>query len=301
MTPFVADSRQKPENLGKSRFLNGMLRAVPSGGASAPTHETLMTQTARTHVDLAERHKAEAVFHDHKYATGDSFPRHYKVNPTAPVLERMLAMLGRDLTGKRVLEYGCGDGWITVKLARLGAHVSAFDISPEAVSQTNATLHAEGLGDRCSVQVMAGEKLEYPDASFDVVVGFAILHHLEMTAALAELHRVLKADGKALFAEPLASNPLISLYRRLTPQYRTVDEAPIELNDFARRASAFRRFRHQDQLLLASAALGLCYVPGCAGVARWGQRGLMRVDDALLRVAPWAGRWAWYSILELDK
>lgn len=260
-----------------------------------------MTQTAHKTATLDARHEAEARFHDHKYATGDSFPRHYRLNPTYPVFLRQLGMIGEDLTGKHVLEYGCGTGWITLELARRGATVSAFDISPEAVAQTRSLLASAGRANQCQVAVMPGERLDYPDGAFDVAMGFAILHHLEMTAALSELHRVLKPGGKAYFAEPLATNPLIGLYRRFTPQFRTADETPITLRTFRQQLSAFSRFEHHEQLLLASAALGLCYLPGLSGLASKAQRSLMHVDDVLLKVAPWAGHWAWYSILVLEK
>jgi SAM-dependent methyltransferase len=258
-------------------------------------------QGSALRAELAERHRAEMLFHDHKYATGESFPRHYKVNPTYPVFERLLAMLGDDLSNIHVLEYGCGTGWITLQLARRGALVSAFDISPEAVAQTRHALGAAGLLERCDVRVMPGERLSYEDDSFDVAVGFAILHHLDPVPALAELRRVLKRGGRALFAEPLASNPAIRLYRRLTPQYRTPDEAPIDLDEFAVRVRGFRRWHHHEQLLLATAALACCYIPGLSRSAPSAQRLLMRVDDVILRVMPQAGRWAWYSILEVEK
>ena len=210
-------------------------------------------------------------------------------------------MLGDDLSSTRVLEYGCGEGWITTQLAGRGASVSAFDISPTAVAQTARALEAEGVQDRCTLAVMPGERLTYPDAYFDVAIGFAILHHLDLDLALGELHRVLKPGGRALFAEPLASNPLIRLYRRLTPNYRTPDEIPIDLAHFATRARRFSRVEHHDQLLLASAALACCYIPGMASVAAPLQRWLMRIDDIILKAMPWAGRWAWYSILILEK
>lgn len=253
------------------------------------------------HGVLDERLEAERAFHDHKFATGDSLPRHYQAHPTAAVFDRMLGMLGRDLTGLRVLEYGCGEGWVTSELASRGARVSAFDISPVAVEQTTTLLARRGLLERCTVQVMPGERLLFDDCSFDAVVGFAILHHLELKSALAELRRVLVPGGKAYFAEPLGSNPLINVYRRLTPQYRTADERPIDLKELAVHASSFSRLEHHDQLMLAAGALALCYVPGLTRAAPAAQRWLMRVDDAVLHVAPWTGKWAWYSILVLQK
>ena len=250
---------------------------------------------------LAERHRGEALFHDQKYETGHSYPRHYRANPTVPVCDRMFAILGNDLSTKRVLEYGCGPGWITVELARRGARVSTFDISPEAVAQTRHALAAQGLLAQCDVRVMAGERLEYENDSIDLAVGFAILHHLELDSALSELRRVLKPGGKAIFAEPLASNPLIRLYRRLTPQYRTPDEAPIDLERFRERLTGFSKYRHEEHLLLATAALACCYIPGLSGAAAPAQRMLMRADDMLLSAMPWAGKWAWYSILVFEK
>jgi SAM-dependent methyltransferase len=260
-----------------------------------------MDQTTRGSADLADRLKAEASFHDHKYATGDSFPKHYKVQPTLPVFHRMLARLPEDLSKHHVLEYGCGTGWITSELAQRGAHVAAFDISPEAVAQTQATLHAKGLDAKCDIRVMPGEALAFPDSSFDYAIGFAILHHLELERALAELHRVLKPQGVAFFAEPLGSNPLINAYRRRTPQYRTEDEAPIDIDSLRQRLGRFRSFDHHDQLITATAAVALAYVPGLGGLAGPAQRALMRFDDVLLKVIPQAGRFAWYSILVLTK
>jgi SAM-dependent methyltransferase len=250
---------------------------------------------------LAERHRSEAQFHDRKYATEDAFPRHYRYGPTVPVLNEMLARLPADLTGVRVLEYGCGDGWVTRRLAGRGAQVWAFDISPEAVAQARAGLAADGVLHRCTVDVMPGEQLTFPDGSVDIAVGFAILHHLDMDRALAELRRVLAPSGRAFFAEPLAGNPLIRWYRALTPRYRTPDETPIDLPRFPARVAAFSRYAHHDQLILAAGALALAYVPGCGAAVAPLQRVLMAFDRVLLRVAPGAGRWAWYSILELDK
>jgi ubiquinone/menaquinone biosynthesis C-methylase UbiE len=50
---------------------------------------------------------------------------------------------------------------------------------------------------------MPAEKLDYPDAHFDVVVGIDILHHVDIPRAIKEVRRVLKPGGVAIFKEPI--------------------------------------------------------------------------------------------------
>lgn len=80
---------------------------------------------------------------------------------------------------------------------------------------------------------MDAHKLEFPKASQDIVFGVAVLHHLELETALSEIHRVLKPDGVIAFAEPLDTNPIASLVRRMTPRARTVDEVPFRNHHLA--------------------------------------------------------------------
>lgn len=250
--------------------------------------------------DLSRRHAAESDFHDRKYGEGEGFPRHYAVNPTYPIYQRMLALAG-DQSNRSVLEYGCGEGWISRDLALAGARLSAFDISAEAVARTREVLARAGVADRCSVEQMGAERLRYADDTFDSAIGFAILHHLDIEMAMAELYRVLKPGGVAYFAEPLATNPLINLYRRLTPQYRTPDEAPLDLDAMAPLFSRFRSVSHTEYYVTALAAVAVAYLPFGHRVFPGLNRALMKVDDGLLRAFPGLGRLAWYTILKLEK
>ena len=257
-------------------------------------------QDGHTKKDLASRQEAESDFHDRKYGHGDGYPRHYAVQPTYPVYQRMLGMAG-ELSGKQVLEYGCGEGWITRDLAQSGAQVSAFDISAEAVRKTLEVLASGGLADQCRIAQMGAERLDYPDESFDLSIGFAILHHLDLELAITELYRVLKPGGVAFFAEPLGSNPLINLYRRMTPQYRTEDEQPLDLKALAPLLSRFRKVEHADYYVTALAAIALAYLPFGPRLFPVVNRQLMKLDDTLLRRFPSLGRLAWYTILTLKK
>jgi ubiquinone/menaquinone biosynthesis C-methylase UbiE len=179
--------------------------------------------------------------------------------------------------------------------------VSAFDISPQAIDHAQLSVARAGLASRCTLKILAAEQLDFPDESFDAAVGFAILHHLDMEKALAELHRVLRPGGIAYFAEPLATNPFIRFYRRLTPQYRTPDERPLYLHELPRLLSRFAGYEHREFFFCALAALGLAYVPGGVRMYTSVSRALHRVDELLLARLPGLGSWAWYTVLSIRK
>jgi ubiquinone/menaquinone biosynthesis C-methylase UbiE len=63
-----------------------------------------------------------------------------------------------------------------------------------------------------------GERLPFQDESFDVVFGSSILHHLNLPAALRDIHRVLRRGGRLVFAEPNLLNPHIALSFHVLPR-----------------------------------------------------------------------------------
>ena len=76
------------------------------------------------------------------------------------------------------------------------------------------------------------EKTKFQDNNFDVIYGSGILHHLQIDKCLDEIYRLLKPKGSLVFIEPLGTNPLINLYRKLTPNSRSEDEHPLINKDF---------------------------------------------------------------------
>jgi ubiquinone/menaquinone biosynthesis C-methylase UbiE len=71
--------------------------------------------------------------------------------------------------GKEVLEVGCGNGRLTLRLARLGANVRAIDPDPKLIRAARKNL-PERLAGRIRHQVGKAEQLKYSDDTFDLVV-----------------------------------------------------------------------------------------------------------------------------------
>lgn len=250
--------------------------------------------------DIKIRHESEEKFSDHTYSTKSKGPKHYSLNPTLHIYNAMIESLG-DISGKRVLECGCGTGWVTFDLASRKAILDSFDISQVAVDRTRNLLEKYELAANSTVRKMSAEFLEYPDESFDIVIGFAILHHLDLDLAIPGLHRVMKPGGRALFAEPLGDNPLINLYRRLTPQFRTADEAPLRIREFEKRMSLFTNFSHREFYFTTMLAFMLSYIPWAKEHYMRITNPLMQLDEYLFRLFPALGNLAWYSIFTFEK
>lgn len=143
------------------------------------------------------------------------------------------------LHGKKMLECGCGTGYFSALLARAGAEVWCFDLSPKSVDVTMRRAALNGVGDRVRAKVTAFEDLSYDDESFDLVVGKNILPHIpDLEVAGNQIRRVLKKGGRAIFYELNASNPILMFFRRhvigkisLIPKLGTPDEHPLTADE----------------------------------------------------------------------
>jgi SAM-dependent methyltransferase len=99
------------------------------------------------------------------------------------------------------LELGCGTGFFLLNLLQAGVATrgSVTDLSPGMVAA--ALRNAEGLGLDVDGRVADAERIPYDDATFDLVVGHAVLHHIpDVEQALREVLRVLRPGGRFVFA-----------------------------------------------------------------------------------------------------
>lgn len=188
----------------------------------------MATQTMLTHKPREERWREEAAFFDGlaERMTDETLP----IDPLAlerysrPVLRRRfnkefrLRLMG-DLTGKTVLDVGCGDGLNSVLLAKLGADVTGVDVSTKAVELARRRALVNGVSDRVSLLASPIEAAELPDDAFDVVWADAILHHVldDLEAVMNRLTRWAKPDGMLLFSEPVNLVPALRRIRQMIP------------------------------------------------------------------------------------
>lgn len=146
------------------------------------------------------------------------------------ITEDFFAFLEHNAKESQILDYGCGVGSFTEKVIKFKPKkITGIDISE--VSIDKAKKKANELKIDSNYMVDNCEKTKFDDKSFNIVYGTGILHHLEINKCLDEIHRILKSDGSLVFVEPLGTNPIINLYRKLTPNSRSKDEHPLMNKD----------------------------------------------------------------------
>lgn len=100
-------------------------------------------------------------------------------------------------SGKRVLDVGCGNGYVLSRYAQAGAATTGVDLTAAAIDlcrQRFAYLRLQG-----EFRQANAEALPFPDATFDCVTSMGVLHHTPDTAAaVAEASRVLKPGGRLI-------------------------------------------------------------------------------------------------------
>lgn len=245
--------------------------------------------------DASVRLDRERAFHDERF-TDDSARaaagRFYDL--AAGALAAYQAVLDTATPGSRALEYGAGTGGEGLGLARRGVEVLGIDLSPVAVAAANRRVADDGVDpDTCRYVEMDAEHLELPAGSIDLVFGSGILHHLDLAASFAEIHRVLAPAGRAVFFEPMGHNPAINLYRRLTPSMRSPDEHPLLDVDLQAATTWFDSVRADHHVLTSFAAVPFRRSRRYAGLIRR----LNALDRRLLTRVPRLARYGWIVVL----
>lgn len=249
------------------------------------------------------RKKSEKEFHDNllrKRQSRQAQEKFYDKRITNIALEYAYLQMG-SLKGKRILYYGCGVNKAPLlNFVSNGAYVISIDLSSEAIKAMKEFISEEGINKEAEALEMDAEKLSFDNDTFDLVFGTAILHHLDVKRASAEISRVLKMGGKAIFIEPLGMNPLINFYRFLTPADRTKGEHPFKKNDIEALKENFSTYRQQNFFFLALFAFFWKFLKSDIFFV-YSFKILMALDNALFKIAPFLERYCWVTVIILEK
>src|SRR5215210_4153108 len=164
--------------------------------ASGPTDEEMERAWADPKLANVLYHDWESTSYDEKWSIS------YDDRCIAYARDRFSAIAGTEgWPYGTALELGSGTGFFLLNLKQAGVvdrgHVT--DLSPGMVAA--AVRNAATLGYDVEGRVADAEQIPYDDATFDLVVGHAVLHHIpDVELALREVLRVLKPGGRFVFA-----------------------------------------------------------------------------------------------------
>ncbi len=99
-----------------------------------------------------------------------------------------------DCRGKHVLDLGCGNGYLSRRLARQGAEVTAVDASPKMIKNAKARGRGSAVRYVCS---SANQLRDVPNSKFDIVfANMSLMDISDAEGAVGEAARVLKKGGR---------------------------------------------------------------------------------------------------------
>ncbi|WP_034379015.1 bifunctional 2-polyprenyl-6-hydroxyphenol methylase/3-demethylubiquinol 3-O-methyltransferase UbiG [Herbaspirillum sp. CF444] len=164
------------------------------------------------------------------------------------------------LSGKNVVDIGCGGGILAESMARKGAKVTGIDLSEKALKV--ADLHGMESGVQVRYEKIAAEELAVREAGqFDVVTCMEMLEHVPDPASIVRACSTLAKPGGHVFFSTLNRNPKAYLFAILGAEYllRMLPKGTHDYAKFITPAELARFIREAD--LELDGIKGLSYNP----------------------------------------
>jgi magnesium-protoporphyrin O-methyltransferase len=135
----------------------------------------------------------------------------------------LLDWLPQDLTGRRILDAGCGTGMLAIEAARRGADVVGIDVSPQLIEIGKSRL-PDDVKDRISLY--AGDMLDPSYGDFDHIVSMDVLIHYESDQIAAATARLAERAGHSLLFTFAPGTPLLRTARAIGQFFPKSDRSP---------------------------------------------------------------------------
>jgi 2-polyprenyl-6-hydroxyphenyl methylase/3-demethylubiquinone-9 3-methyltransferase len=166
-----------------------------------------------SNVDQAEIDKFSALAHRWWDPTSEFKPLH-AINPLRLDWIKSIS----PISGKRVLDVGCGGGILTESMSKEGAQVTGIDLSTKALKV--AELHQLESGVSVRYQSISAEDLARNEPeSFDVVTCMEMLEHVPNPASVVQACANLCKPGGTIFFSTLNRNPKSYLFAIIGAEY----------------------------------------------------------------------------------
>jgi ubiquinone/menaquinone biosynthesis C-methylase UbiE len=159
------------------------------------------------------------------------------------------------LKNKKILEIGPGKGHELLQFVKLGANVTAIDISKNSLELSKELLDKHNLSSKVKFIQMDAHNLRFKKNQFDIVFLQSILMHLEPMRVAKQCRRVLKNNGVFLSIEPIDGNPLIKLYRLIFSEFKETHPKYISHQQIIEISKLFRTAQIKGFYLFSFACL----------------------------------------------
>lgn len=201
---------------------------------------------------------------------------------------------------KHVLDYACGSGLWAVYYALTGAKkVSGFDLSEASIEAAVQRMKRQNLDSVSDLRPMDAANLQYPDNTFDIVIGHGALHHvIKYPNIFPELYRVMKPGTSAWFLENLADFWPWKLYWKLKGEVEQGD-VPIFTKEIREKAHQFSEVQITGDTLFYSIKMLWRKKPGVIG--NYILKTAKKTDDLLFKSFPFFRKYGSFSYIKLTK
>jgi len=260
-------------------------------------------------MDLKERQKKlsvydhifenEKVYYDKKKATQRMELDLEKEQFFKKAYLKLKKLIG-NVAGKKILDVGCGKGSFSIYLTQKGGDVIGIDLSSNFIEFCKE--EAKKLDLKIEFVEMNAQIPDFPDETFDIIIGSRVIHHLpDMHLFFRECKRLLKKNGFITFIEPLKKNPIVELNRKyFAPKERTTHEHPLLFSDLKYAEKTFGNIEHEEFFLLSPLAMFFRRIIKRNSLFNLSYR-LLNIVDKYLSKIEGLKRYCWQTVFKCIK